>query len=74
MGSVRCSTVYLGKLSEPGSCWRASSCDDDMCQIDDKDVLEFGTSVKFNSVLASADLNKVINCSWKSVSCSVAYN
>ncbi|XVF38159.1 hypothetical protein REPUB_Repub20aG0076000 [Reevesia pubescens] len=61
MGSVRCSTVYHGKLSESGSYWRASSCDDDMCQIDDKDDLEFGASVKFNSVLASADLNKSFN-------------
>ncbi|XVF28909.1 hypothetical protein REPUB_Repub15cG0073300 [Reevesia pubescens] len=61
MDSVRCSTVYLGKLLEPGSYWRASSCDDDTCQIDDKDDLEFGASVKFNSVLASADLNKSFN-------------
>ncbi|XWS54017.1 hypothetical protein CRYUN_Cryun10bG0051800 [Craigia yunnanensis] len=61
MGSVRCSTVYPGKLSEPVYYWRASSCDDDMCQIDDKDDLEFGASVKFNSVLASADLNKSFN-------------
>ena len=67
MGSVRCSTVYPGKLSEPGSYWRASSYDDDMCQIDDKDDLGFGSSVKFNAVLASADLNKVINYSWKSL-------
>ncbi|XVF63187.1 hypothetical protein PTKIN_Ptkin09bG0067900 [Pterospermum kingtungense] len=61
MGSVRCSTVYHGKLSEPGSYWRASSNDDDMCQIDDQDDLELGASVKFNSVLASADLNKSFN-------------
>ncbi|XP_022762027.1 mitogen-activated protein kinase kinase kinase NPK1-like [Durio zibethinus] len=61
MGSLMCSTVYPGKLSEPGSYWRASSCDDDMCQIDDKNDLEFGASVKFNSVLASADLNKSFN-------------
>lgn len=63
MGSVRCSTVYPGKLSEPGSYWRGSNCDDDMCQIDDKDDLDFGASVKFKSILASADLNKVIICS-----------
>ncbi|XVE81555.1 hypothetical protein DITRI_Ditri15bG0074200 [Diplodiscus trichospermus] len=61
MGSERCSTVYPGKLSEPGSYWRARSCEDDMCQLDDKDDLEFGTSVKFNSVLASADLTKSFN-------------
>ncbi|XWS39346.1 hypothetical protein CRYUN_Cryun18bG0044700 [Craigia yunnanensis] len=47
MGNVRCSTVYLGKLSEPGSYWMASSCNDDMCQIDDKDDIEFGT-LSFN--------------------------
>ncbi|XP_007034672.2 PREDICTED: mitogen-activated protein kinase kinase kinase NPK1 [Theobroma cacao] len=61
MGSVRCSTVYPGKLSEPGSYWRGSNCDDDMCQIDDKDDLDFGASVKFKSILASADLNKSFN-------------
>ncbi|XP_022748954.1 mitogen-activated protein kinase kinase kinase NPK1-like isoform X2 [Durio zibethinus] len=61
MGSRRFSTVYPVKLSEPRSYWRASSCDDDMCQIDDKDDIEFGASVKFNSVLAYADLNKSFN-------------
>ncbi|OMO61224.1 hypothetical protein CCACVL1_23655 [Corchorus capsularis] len=61
MGSVRCSAVYPGKLPESGSYWRASSCDDDMCQIDDKDDLDFGASVKFKSLIASADLNKSFN-------------
>ncbi|XVE66044.1 hypothetical protein DITRI_Ditri08aG0049800 [Diplodiscus trichospermus] len=61
IGSVRCSTVYPGKLSEAGSYWRASGCDDDMCQIGDKDDIEYGASVKYNSVLASADFNKSFN-------------
>ncbi|KAK8704935.1 hypothetical protein V6N13_048547 [Hibiscus sabdariffa] len=61
MGSVSCSTAYLGKFSEPGTDWRENSCDNSMCRIDDDDDLEFGTSVKFSSVLASANLNKSFN-------------
>ncbi|GMJ08319.1 NPK1-related protein kinase 3 [Hibiscus trionum] len=61
MGNVNCSTSYLGKFSEPGAYWRDNSCDNSMCRIDDNDDLEFGTSVKFSSVLASADLNKSFN-------------
>ncbi|KAL4309481.1 hypothetical protein GQ457_01G022560 [Hibiscus cannabinus] len=60
MGSVSCSTAYLGKFSEPGVYWRENSCDNSMCRIDDDD-LEFGTSVKFSSVLHSTDLNKSFN-------------
>ncbi|KAE8686726.1 Mitogen-activated protein kinase kinase kinase 2 [Hibiscus syriacus] len=61
MGSVSCTTAYLVKLSEPGAYWRENSCDNSMCRIDDNDDLEFGTSVKFSSVLASTDLNKSFN-------------
>ncbi|KAK8681062.1 hypothetical protein V6N13_053469 [Hibiscus sabdariffa] len=61
MGSVNCSTAYLEKFSEPGTYWRESSCDNSMCRIDDNDDLEFGASVKFSSVLASANLNKSFN-------------
>ncbi|XP_039016583.1 mitogen-activated protein kinase kinase kinase NPK1-like isoform X2 [Hibiscus syriacus] len=55
MGSVSCSTAYLGKFSEPGAYWKENSYDNSMCQIDD------GTSVNFSTVLASADLNKSFN-------------
>ncbi|TYJ17584.1 hypothetical protein E1A91_A09G061500v1 [Gossypium mustelinum] len=61
MGSVSCSTAFLGKFSEPGAYWRGSNCDNSMCEIDDKDDLEFNASVKFSSVLSSADLNKSFN-------------
>ncbi|GMI64518.1 NPK1-related protein kinase 3 [Hibiscus trionum] len=60
MGSVSCSTTYLGKFSEPGTYWRENNCDNSMCRIDDND-LEFGASVKFSSVLASANMNKSFN-------------
>ncbi|KAH1091391.1 hypothetical protein J1N35_018648 [Gossypium stocksii] len=60
MGSVSCSTAFLGKFPEPGAYWRRSNCDNSMCEIDDKDDLEFNASVKF-SVLSSADLNKSFN-------------
>ncbi|KAK3189994.1 hypothetical protein Dsin_029555 [Dipteronia sinensis] len=60
IGSVMCSTGYPN-LSSRGSYWGASNCDDDMCQIDDKDDFGIRASVKFNSVLASADINKSFN-------------
>ncbi|XP_040933629.1 mitogen-activated protein kinase kinase kinase NPK1 isoform X2 [Gossypium hirsutum] len=44
MGSVSCSTAFLGKFSEPGAYWRGSNCDNSMCEIDDKDDLEFNAS------------------------------
>ncbi|KAK8278862.1 hypothetical protein V6Z12_D09G072000 [Gossypium hirsutum] len=44
MGSVSCSTAFLGKFSEPGAYWRGSNCDNSMCEIDDKDDLEFNYS------------------------------
>lgn len=56
MGSIRCSTL------QTGSYWRTGNCDDDMCEIGDKDdLLCSGGSNRFNSVLASADLNKSFN-------------
>lgn len=59
MAGVRCSTIYPEKFSGNGSTWKSSNCDDDMCQIDDKDDLMFKSSVKFGSVLHSTDCNKV---------------
>lgn len=42
-----------------GSYWKAGNCDDEMCQIDDKDDFGIRASIKFDSALASVDLNKV---------------
>ena len=62
LGSVRCSTVYPEKFLGRESHLGLSRYDDDMCQIDDKDDLLVGAPLKFDSVLLSQDLNKVINC------------
>lgn len=59
MDSVRCSTIYPEKYSGRGSPWGSINYDDDMCQIDDKDDLVTGASMKFRSSLLSADFNKV---------------
>lgn len=61
MGSVRCSTVYPEKFSGTGPLWGANSCDDDMCQIDDKDDFIVHQSVKFGSAILSDHLNKSFN-------------
>ncbi|KAE8685580.1 Mitogen-activated protein kinase kinase kinase NPK1 [Hibiscus syriacus] len=54
MGGVSCSTAYLGKFSEPGAYWKENSCDNSMCQIDDNDDLEFGTSLSRSGVNLSS--------------------
>ncbi|XP_057956768.1 mitogen-activated protein kinase kinase kinase NPK1 [Malania oleifera] len=61
ISSVRCSTVYPEKFSGTGSLWGARSCDDDMCQIDDKDDFVVGASANFSSALLSRDFNKSFN-------------
>ncbi|KAF5736839.1 mitogen-activated protein kinase kinase kinase NPK1 isoform X1 [Tripterygium wilfordii] len=60
ISSVRCSSVFPESLSRAGSSWEAGRFDDDMCQIDDKDLL-VGASTRFNSAIESADLNKSFN-------------
>ncbi|KAF7151195.1 hypothetical protein RHSIM_Rhsim02G0021400 [Rhododendron simsii] len=57
--SVRCSTPE--KFSGRGPIWGSSCCDVDMCQIDDKDDLVVGASMKFDSGLLSDDINKSFN-------------
>ncbi|XP_057485670.1 mitogen-activated protein kinase kinase kinase NPK1-like [Actinidia eriantha] len=59
--SVRCSTIYHEKFSGRGPLWGLSNCDDDMCQIDDKDDLVVGASMKFDSALLSDDFSKSFN-------------
>ncbi|KAM7257751.1 hypothetical protein ACFE04_013492 [Oxalis oulophora] len=62
MGSIKCSTVFPENFSKGGeSFWGAGSCDDDMCQIDDKDDFGFGESVNFKSVIEPEDVNKSFN-------------
>ncbi|KAH7842532.1 hypothetical protein Vadar_006465 [Vaccinium darrowii] len=61
VSTVRCSTIYPDKFSINGPFWRPNNCDDDMCQIDDKDDLVFGPSAKFDSPLLSDDLTKSFN-------------
>lgn len=50
--SVRCSTIYPEKFSG----WGSSRYDDDMCQMDDDDLMVGNTSMKFEF----NDANKVI--------------
>lgn len=57
MGSLRCSSVFSGNYGSRSN-WGSSNFEDDMCQIDDKDL--FATSsMKYNSIISSNDLNKV---------------
>ena len=57
MNSVRCSTIYPDKYSG-APMWGSSRYDDDMCQMDDDDLMA-GTSIKLGSTLVSNDVNKV---------------
>ncbi|GAB4851122.1 Mitogen-activated protein kinase kinase kinase npk1 [Ancistrocladus abbreviatus] len=61
MGSGKCSTVYPEKFCGAGPLWGTNSCDDDMCQIDDKDDFAVCKSEKPNPVLLSDDFNKSFN-------------
>ncbi|XP_050240474.1 mitogen-activated protein kinase kinase kinase NPK1 isoform X2 [Quercus robur] len=59
MDSLRISTVYpQNSLNLNVRSWGLSNPDDDMCQIDDKDDLMVGASVKLKSIIVSDDLNK----------------
>lgn len=63
MDSLRISTVYpQNSLNLNVRSWGLSNPDDDMCQIDDKDDLMVGASVKLKSIIVSDDLNKVKKC------------
>lgn len=57
--SVRCSTVYPEKFSAMGTAWKASICDDDMCQIDDDLVV--GMSTNLDPPVLSGSFNKSYN-------------
>ncbi|KAL4642553.1 hypothetical protein ACB092_02G027100 [Castanea dentata] len=62
MDSLRISTVYpQNSLNLNVRSWGLSNPDDDMCQIDDKDDLMVGASVKLKSIIVSDDLNKSFN-------------
>lgn len=63
MDSLRISAVYpQNSLNLNVRSWGLSNPDDDMCQIDDKDDLMVGASVKLKSIIVSDDLNKVKKC------------
>ncbi|KAK6930006.1 Protein kinase domain, partial [Dillenia turbinata] len=59
-GSMRCSTIFPEKLAGAGSLWEPSNCDDDMCQIDDKDDF-VSTSTQLDSTLLASNFNKSFN-------------
>ncbi|PWA63503.1 mitogen-activated protein kinase kinase kinase NPK1 [Artemisia annua] len=59
INSVRCSTIYPDK-SCGAPMWGSSRYDDDMCQMDDDDLMA-GTSMKLDSTLVSNDVNKSFN-------------
>ncbi|KAK9061986.1 hypothetical protein SSX86_019170 [Deinandra increscens subsp. villosa] len=57
--SVRCSTIYPDKFSG-GPMWGSSRYNDDMCQLDDDDLMA-GKSMKLDSALLANDVNKSYN-------------
>ncbi|KAI3711916.1 hypothetical protein L1987_70465 [Smallanthus sonchifolius] len=59
MNSVRCSTIYPEKFSG-GPMWGSNRYDDDMCQLDDDDLMA-GTSMKRDSTVLSNNVNKSFN-------------
>ncbi|XP_008449571.1 mitogen-activated protein kinase kinase kinase NPK1 isoform X1 [Cucumis melo] len=59
MGSLRCSSVFSGNYGSRSN-WGSSNFEDDMCQIDDKDLFA-SSSMKYNSIISSNDLNKSFN-------------
>ncbi|KAJ0523374.1 putative mitogen-activated protein kinase kinase kinase STE-STE11 family [Helianthus annuus] len=59
MNSVRCSTIYPDKFSGQPM-WGASRYDDDMCQMDDDDLMA-GKSMKLDSTSITNDVNKSYN-------------
>ncbi|KAK1416971.1 hypothetical protein QVD17_26091 [Tagetes erecta] len=59
MNSVRCSTVYPDKFSG-GPMWASSRYDDDICQMDDDDIIA-GKSMKLDTDLLTNDINKSYN-------------
>ncbi|XP_076920785.1 mitogen-activated protein kinase kinase kinase NPK1-like [Bidens hawaiensis] len=59
MNSVRCSTIYPAKYSG-GPMWGSSRYDDDMCQMDDDDLMA-GKSMKLDSTSIANGINKSYN-------------
>ncbi|XP_076919496.1 mitogen-activated protein kinase kinase kinase NPK1-like [Bidens hawaiensis] len=59
MNSVRCSTIYPEKYSG-GPMLGSSRYDDDMCQMDDDDLMA-GKSMKLDSTSLANDINKSYN-------------
>ncbi|XP_047337916.1 mitogen-activated protein kinase kinase kinase NPK1 [Impatiens glandulifera] len=59
--SMRCSSIYPEKFTGNESIWKSSNRDDDMCRIDDDDLLLPGASSNFSSALISEDCNMSFN-------------
>lgn len=57
LGGTRCPTIHPEQLSG-GSLWQLVNFDDDMCRIDDNDLV-LGASMKFTSTMVSVDCNQV---------------
>lgn len=54
LSGTRCSSIHPDQLSM----WKPANFDDDMCQIDDDDIV-FGETMKFTSTMGSNDCNEV---------------
>ncbi|KAI3459365.1 hypothetical protein Pfo_016028 [Paulownia fortunei] len=59
-GGTRWSTIHPEQPSERGSLWQPVNFDDDMCRIDDDDLV-LGASTKFTSTMVSSDCNQSFN-------------
>ncbi|PIN04472.1 MEKK [Handroanthus impetiginosus] len=59
-GSTRYSTIHPEQPSEKRSLWQPVNFDDDMCRIDDDDVV-LGASMKFASSMVSGDCKQSFN-------------
>ncbi|KAL2244068.1 UNVERIFIED_CONTAM: Mitogen-activated protein kinase kinase kinase NPK1 [Sesamum indicum] len=59
-GGPRCSTIHPERLSERGSLWQPVNFDDDICRIDDDDLV-LGASMKFMPTAVSSDCNQSFN-------------
>lgn len=57
MDSLRCSSVFSGNYGSRSN-WGLSNFEDDMCQIDDKELFA-SSSLNYKTIISSNDLTKV---------------
>ncbi|KAL3634586.1 hypothetical protein CASFOL_021640 [Castilleja foliolosa] len=60
-GGTRCSTFHHDQLSESGSMWEPVNFDDDMCRIDDDDLVLGVSCEKITSTTADSNCNQSYN-------------